>query len=69
LYWQDATKVRERPQTLLREVQDMREKHDVHRLDFHLVSPVTLIQPVVLDYPAGPSPAVPDVQAIDVLLC
>jgi len=69
LYWQDAKKVRDRPQTVLREVQDMREKHDVHRLDFHPVSPVSLVQPVALGYPAGPNPAVPDVQAIDVLLC
>jgi len=40
------------------EAQDVRERRDVDRLDFHLVSPV----------PPVSRPVVPDLQAIDVLL-
>ena len=54
------------PQTVAREARDMRERHDVDRLDSHLVSPIPRVS---LGYPAHGSPAVPDVQAIEVLLC
>jgi len=40
------------------EVQDVRERRDVDRLDFHLVSPV----------PPVSRPVFPDLHAIDVLL-
>jgi len=40
----------------------MREKRDVERFDFHLVSPVP---PVSLGYPARCSPVVLDVQALE----
>jgi hypothetical protein len=46
------------PQTVAREAQDVRERRDVDRLDFHLVSPI----------PPVSRPVVPDVQAIAVLL-
>ena len=37
---QDAEKVRQQPQSVVSEARDMRERRDVDRLDFHLVSPV-----------------------------
>ena len=40
----------------------MRERRDLNRLDFHLVSPVSL------GYPAGRFPFIPDVQTIEILL-
>jgi len=54
------------PQAVAREARDMRERRDVDRLDSHLVSPIPRVS---LGYPARDSPAVPDVQAIEVLLC
>ena len=53
------------PQTVAREARDLRERRDVDRLDSH-VSPIPRVS---LGYPPRGSPAVPDVQAIEVLLC
>ena len=37
----------------------MRERRDTDRLDFHLVSPTSLVQPASIGYPAGSCPVVP----------
>ena len=42
----------------------MRERRDTDKLDFHLISPISLVQPAWLDYPAGSCPVVPDMRTM-----
>jgi len=47
-----------------REARDMRERRDTDRLDFRLVSPISLVKPASLGYPAGSCPVVPDMRTM-----
>ena len=42
----------------------MRERRDTDRLDFHLISPISLVQHAWLSYPAGSCPVVPDMRTM-----